>query len=224
MSLFYWFCRQILMWQGAFHHLHEQSMHQPANDIIEVLSPFKVMIRGPYVSSFKNNSSSWLKVQRLLTIITTQVHGHRVNGLRSCWPASHMEHSTLQSASRLQAAHSHYKCCLKSYHLWAITNLDYEHSNQQNSKTKYLICSKYDLRHINIIAISHDNFPNSKIINRLITQRNLCYSPHCRWIMGLWYCGSLGKHVYSSVSSLQRISIGGFRHKWKIHYRPFRGL
>lgn len=94
----------------------------------------------------------------------------------------------------------------------------------QNSKTKYLICSKYDLRHINIIVISHDNFPNSKIINRLITQRNSCYSPHCRWIMGLWYCGSLGKHVYSSVSSLQRISIGGFRHKWKIHYRPFRGL
>lgn len=105
------------------------NMHQPANDSTEVLSPFKVMIRKPHVS-FKNNPSSCFKVQLLSTIITTQVYGHRMNGLSGCWPTSHMEHSTHQSASSIQTAHIHYKGWLESYHLWAITNLDYQHSNQ----------------------------------------------------------------------------------------------
>lgn len=194
------------------------SPHQPDNDIVEVFSPFKVVIREPHVSSFRNNSSSWIKAQLLPAIITTQVHGHRMSGPSSCWLSHTWNAVTInlhpackQHTPTTNASWNHTIC--EPSLIWMTSTLI-----NQNSKTKCLICSIW-FKTYKHYSHKQEEFPQKKYYKSysyLRKQKSSCYSPHCHRTMGLWCRGNLGKHVYPSISFLVRIPSSGSRHKWKI--------
>lgn len=140
MSVLCWFCS---MWHQVLHQLHEACISQ---NIVEVLSPFTVAMRKPHVSSFRNNSSSWLNVQLLAAIITTQVHGHRMSRLSSCWlsltwntVAINLHPASKQHTPTTNVSWNHTIC--EPSLIWTTRTLINQNQKQNIS------WAQYDLRH-----------------------------------------------------------------------------